>query len=176
MKAGITGLPFSGKTTLFCALTGQNYEQIAHDRDTHIGTVKVPDERLEKLYEMFQPKKMTHAAMEYFDMAGQASEHGKGMDSKVLQTFKNAGQEKILFWLKECRTPDLLIEIAKKNVALCKNLLQDRPLLKEALNQDSEAIENALIKEEMIEKRKDREYWIPLRKELEQWRFARKRR
>ncbi|MHB9029499.1 MAG: DUF933 domain-containing protein [Candidatus Latescibacterota bacterium] len=90
MKAGITGLPFSGKTALFCALTGQKYEDLSHGKDVHVGTVKVPDTRLERLYEMFRPKKITHAVMEYFDIAGQAGGKGKGMDPQVLQTLKNA--------------------------------------------------------------------------------------
>jgi len=90
MKAGITGLPFSGKTTLFCALTGQKYENLSHGKEMHVGTVKVPDIRLERLYEMFKPKKMTHAVMEYFDLAGQPGGKGKGMDSQILQTLKNA--------------------------------------------------------------------------------------
>lgn len=90
MKAGITGLPYSGKTTLFCALTGQDYDHIAHHRDIHIGTVNVPDSRLEKLFEMFQPKKITHAVMEYFDVAGQSSGVKKEMEPKTLLTLKNA--------------------------------------------------------------------------------------
>jgi ribosome-binding ATPase len=90
MKTGITGLPYSGKTTLFCALTGQDYSALAHGKDIHIGIVKVPDARLDRLYEMFKPKKITYAVMEYFDIAGQASTHGKGMESQTLQTLKNA--------------------------------------------------------------------------------------
>ena len=90
MKTGITGLPYSGKTTLFCAVTGQNYENFAHHRDIHIGTVKVPDSRLDKLFEMFEPKKKTYATMEYFDVAGQGSGKEQGMEPKVLQTLKNA--------------------------------------------------------------------------------------
>jgi len=90
MKAGITGLPYSGKTTLFCAVTGQKYEDFAHHRDIHIGTVKVPDSRLDILFEMFGPKKQTHATMEYFDVAGQGSGKGREMEPKVLQTLKNA--------------------------------------------------------------------------------------
>ncbi len=90
MKAGITGPQYSGKTTLFCAVTGQNYENFAHHRDIHIGTVKVPDSRLDKLFEMFEPKKKTYATMEYFDVAGQDSGKKQGMEPKVLQTLKNA--------------------------------------------------------------------------------------
>ena len=90
MKTGITGLPYSGKTTLFCALTSQNYESLGHGRDIHVGTVKVPDARLEKLYEMFNPKKITHATMEYFDIAGQSAGHDKIIEPKSLQALRNA--------------------------------------------------------------------------------------
>ncbi len=90
MKTGITGLPYSGKTTLFCALTGQLYDSLSHGKDMHVGSVKVPDARLEQLFEMFKPKKITHATMEFFDIAGQAPAKGKGMDPQVMQTLKNA--------------------------------------------------------------------------------------
>lgn len=90
MKAGITGLPYSGKTTLFCALTGQKYDDLSRGKEIHMGVVRVPDGRLERLNEMFTPRKMTHATMEYFDVAGQAGGSGRGMDPQVIQTLKNA--------------------------------------------------------------------------------------
>ena len=90
MKAGITGLPYSGKTTLFCALTGQDYTKLSHGKDIHVGSVKVPDDRLDKLYEIFTPKKKTNAVMEYFDLAGQSADKEKGMEPSALQTMKNA--------------------------------------------------------------------------------------
>ncbi len=90
MKTGITGLPYSGKTTLFCALTSQDYESLGHGRDIHIGTVRVSDERLERLYDMVLPKKMTHATMEYFDIAGQSAGRDKTIEPKALQALRNA--------------------------------------------------------------------------------------
>ncbi|MBT4483122.1 MAG: redox-regulated ATPase YchF [Candidatus Latescibacteria bacterium] len=90
MKTGITGLPYSGKTTLFCALTGQDYESLPHGKDIHLGTVRVPDERLDRLYEMFKPKKKTLVNMEYFDVKGHTSGQSKTMEPKELQAFKNA--------------------------------------------------------------------------------------
>jgi hypothetical protein len=90
MKAGITGLPYSGKTTLFCALTGQRYDALSHGKDIHIGMVKVPDARLDRLYEMVKPKKITYATMEYFDVAGQTPAKGKAMEPQVMQTLRSA--------------------------------------------------------------------------------------
>jgi len=90
MKAGITGLPYSGKTTLFCALTGQDYDSLGHGRDIHVGTVKVPDERLDRLFELVRPKKVTHATMEYFDIAGRSTGSDRLIEPKSLQTLRNA--------------------------------------------------------------------------------------
>jgi len=90
MKAGITGLPYSGKTTLFCALTGQNYNKFSHSKDIHVGIIPVPDERLDRLFEVFQPKKKTYATMEYFDIAGSSVGSDRAMEPQVLQTLRNA--------------------------------------------------------------------------------------
>jgi len=90
MKTGITGPPFSGKTTLFCALTGQDYSALGHGRDIHMGTVSVPDERLEKLFAMIGPKKMTHATMEFFDVAGTSAGSDRVIEPKALQALKSA--------------------------------------------------------------------------------------
>jgi GTP-binding protein YchF len=73
MKVAIIGLSNSGKTTVFNALTGQNLETPVYPVTTgepHIGIVKVPDSRLDKLSEIFKPKKTTYAAIEYIDYIG----------------------------------------------------------------------------------------------------------
>jgi GTP-binding protein YchF len=68
VRIGITGLPSSGKTSLFKALIGKNI-QIAFDRQ-NIGSVKVPDEELYKLSEIFKPKKTTPAEITFVDIPG----------------------------------------------------------------------------------------------------------
>ncbi len=75
MKIGIVGLGQSGKTTLFNALTGLDLETgtFSGQDAVNLGTAKVPDERIEKLTEIFNPKKKTLAAVEYVDIAGIAS-------------------------------------------------------------------------------------------------------
>ena len=90
VKTGITGLPFSGKTTLFCALTGQDYGSLGHGREIHPGTVPVPDRRLDVLFDLFQPRKKTPATMEYFDIAGKPALEKGGMDTAVIRTLRNA--------------------------------------------------------------------------------------
>ncbi|HKQ18673.1 MAG TPA: DUF933 domain-containing protein [Candidatus Eisenbacteria bacterium] len=68
MKLGILGPPQSGKSTLFTALTrGQAESGSARGEKVHLGSVKVPDARLEKLREMHSPKKFTPAKVDYVD-------------------------------------------------------------------------------------------------------------
>ncbi len=81
MKIGIVGLPFSGKTTLFNALTGATADPAASagKREAQHAIVKVPDERLDKLDAIYQPKKKTPATIEYIDLSGlSADEQKKG--------------------------------------------------------------------------------------------------
>lgn len=73
MKVAIIGLSNSGKTTVFNALTGQNVETTVYPTtsgDPNLGVVKVPDPRLDKLSEIFKPKKTTYASIEYIDYIG----------------------------------------------------------------------------------------------------------
>jgi hypothetical protein len=76
MKTGIIGLPQVGKTSLFTILTKQHVEDRGFSRpgDAHIGIARVPDERLDKLSALFNPKKTTHAVVEYADVAAVGQE------------------------------------------------------------------------------------------------------
>src|SRR6267378_1890544 len=70
MKTGIIGLPQVGKTSLFGILTKLNLSEQAYSnpREAHVGVAKVPDERLDKLAALYNPKKLTHASVEYVDV------------------------------------------------------------------------------------------------------------
>jgi GTP-binding protein YchF len=73
LKIAIIGLSNSGKTTVFNALTGKNVETPVYSStagDPHKEVVKVPDRRVEKLSEIFRPKKTTYATIEYIDYIG----------------------------------------------------------------------------------------------------------
>jgi GTP-binding protein YchF len=83
VKIGIIGLPNSGKTTVFNALTGGNAETATYSSgllEPNLATVKVPDERLIVLAEMYKPKKITFADVQYIDVAGISGERkGAGL-------------------------------------------------------------------------------------------------
>ena len=65
MKLGIIGLPQSGKSTVFEALT-KNISETAHKGEDRIGTIRVPDGRIDVLSEMYEPQKTIYAQVEYF--------------------------------------------------------------------------------------------------------------
>ena len=69
MKTGIIGLPQVGKTSLFKILTKAKVEDRGYSREAHLGIAKVPDERLEKLAALYNPKKTIYATVEYADVA-----------------------------------------------------------------------------------------------------------
>src|SRR5215469_15462159 len=71
MKTGIIGLPQVGKTSLFKILTKADISNraFANPREAHLGIAKVPDDRLDRLAALYNPKKLTHAAVEYVDVA-----------------------------------------------------------------------------------------------------------
>src|SRR5260370_1710946 len=79
MKTGIIGLPQVGKTSLFKILTKADISNraFANPREAHLGIAKVPDDRLDRLAAQYNPKKLTHAVVEYADVAaiGQEALH-----------------------------------------------------------------------------------------------------
>jgi ribosome-binding ATPase len=70
MKTGIIGLPQVGKTSLFRILTKAHLSEhaYANPREAHVGVAKVPDDRLDRLAALYNPKKLTHASVEYVDV------------------------------------------------------------------------------------------------------------
>src|ERR1043166_338222 len=70
MKCGIIGLPQVGKTSLFKILTkvDTSSRAYANPREAHPGIAKVPDDRLDRLAAQYNPKKLTHASVDYVDL------------------------------------------------------------------------------------------------------------
>ena len=89
MKLGIVGLPNVGKSTLFNAITNAGAESANYPFCTiepNVGMVTVPDERLDFLAELYQPKKYTPAVIEFVDIAGlvKGASKGEGLGNKFL--------------------------------------------------------------------------------------------
>lgn len=75
MRAGIIGLPQSGKTSLFKILTHAHVETGFGGHQAQVGVARVPDRRLDQLAELFHPKKVTHAAFEFMDVPSISKEN-----------------------------------------------------------------------------------------------------
>lgn len=89
MKLGIVGLPNVGKSTLFNAITNAGAQSANYPFCTiepNVGMVSVPDERLDKLAEMYNPDKFTPATIEFVDIAGlvKGASQGEGLGNKFL--------------------------------------------------------------------------------------------
>ncbi|MBO4681303.1 MAG: redox-regulated ATPase YchF [Saccharofermentans sp.] len=93
MKLGIVGLPNVGKSTLFNAITRAGAEAANYPFCTiepNVGVVAVPDERLDKLAEIYNPEKYTPAVVEFVDIAGlvAGASKGEGLGNKFLSNIR----------------------------------------------------------------------------------------
>ena len=89
MKLGIVGLPNVGKSTLFNAITKAGAESANYPFCTiepNVGVVDVPDHRIDRLAQMYNPKKVTRAYIEFVDIAGlvKGASKGEGLGNKFL--------------------------------------------------------------------------------------------
>ena len=84
-------------------------------------------------------------------------------------------EEQIRFWLRESRTPDVLIRLAANSPDIFREVLRQRALLGEALSGSRSAVQQELTREELAERKADEAYWRPLKQELEKLRLNRRK-
>ena len=102
MKIGLVGFGGSGKTTVFNTMTGQD-APVGFGGEVRLGIVKVPDERIDELSQIFSPKKTTYAEMTFCDIPGEYGAENKGLSTKALQQIRD--QEALCLVLRDFANP-----------------------------------------------------------------------
>jgi hypothetical protein len=97
------------------------------------------------------------------------------VDSHYDQNRDEPTEDRVRFWLRESRTPEVLIRVAAEHPELLKEVMKQRPLLVETLGASRTALQQALDKEQAAERKADQQYWRPLMTELEAMRLARRK-
>lgn len=143
MKVGIAGFPRSGKTTVFNALAGQHAEVggFTEPGKVHLGTIKVPDQRVDRLSDIFHPRKTTYAEMVFVDFPAPHAAAGEGRSGSALDTVT----------LTQMRESDALVQVVR---GFNDDVTGDRPdPVRDLTNFKSELLLADLV---LIEKRLER--------------------
>jgi hypothetical protein len=102
VKIGLVGSAGSGKTTVFNTMTGLDVP-VGYGGGVRLGTVRVPDERIDRLSAMFRPKKTTYAEMTFCDVPGEHGAERTGLSSRMLSTIRE--QEALALVLRDFSDP-----------------------------------------------------------------------
>jgi GTP-binding protein YchF len=104
MKIGLVGFAGSGKTTVFNTMTGQAVP-VGYGGEVRLGNVRVPDERIDRLSQIFSPKKTTYAEMSFCDVPGEHGADKRGLSPRGLQQIRD--QEALCLVLRDFDNPTL---------------------------------------------------------------------
>lgn len=104
MKVGLVGFAGSGKTTVFNTMTGLAVPT-GYGGELRLGTVKVPDERIDALSRIFKPKKTTYAEIVFCDVPGEHGAERTGLSRKALQQIRD--QDVVCLVLRAFANPAL---------------------------------------------------------------------
>ena len=102
MKIGLVGFAGSGKTTVFNAMTGMNVP-VGFGGELHLGAVRVPDQRIDALARIFQPRKTIYAEITFADIPGEHGAEKRGLSRKALQQIRD--QEALCLVLRSFPNP-----------------------------------------------------------------------
>jgi hypothetical protein len=104
LKIGLVGFAGSGKTTVFNTMTGLAVP-VGYGGEVRLGTVRVPDERIDRLSKIFAPKKTTYAEITFCDVPGEHGAEKKGLSRRGLQQIRD--QEALCLVLRGFDNPAL---------------------------------------------------------------------
>ena len=154
MKVGLIGHRGAGKTTLFNMLTGLRAQVGGFGKEeVHLGVIKVPDERIDRLSQIFKPKKTTYAEIRFTDFPPQTEDNLKANNALVMQMREVDAIALVLRDFESDSVPmrelaDLLTEMILADLTVVENRRnrlkkeKARPQEQELLERCAEALEN----------------------------------
>ncbi len=104
MKVGLVGFAGSGKTTVFNTMTGLD-APVGYGGEVRLGTVRVPDARIDALSKVFSPRKTTYAEITFCDIPGEHGAEKKGLSTRALQQIRD--QDALCLVLRDFANPAL---------------------------------------------------------------------
>ncbi|MGE5302158.1 MAG: redox-regulated ATPase YchF [Alphaproteobacteria bacterium] len=154
MKVGLIGHRGAGKTTIFNMLTGLQAQVGGFGKEeVHLGVIKVPDERIDRLAQIYKPKKTTYAEMRFTDFPPQTEDNLKSNNTLVMQMREVDAIALVLRDFESGGAPmrelaDLLTEMILADLTVVENRRnrlkkeKARPQEEELLERCSKALEN----------------------------------
>ncbi len=154
MQTGIIGLPQVGKTSLFRILTRARVGTRSAPTEAHVGIARVPDERVRKLAEVFRPKKITYATIEYVDIGGIQKDREKNKASLVPLREADALAHVVRLFESpevphEAESIDALRDIVSVDIELILNDLEQAAKRIERIEKDLKKKKDPLLEAEL---------------------------
>jgi GTP-binding protein YchF len=107
MKVGLVGFAGSGKTTVFNTMTGMDVPT-GYGGEVRLGTVRVPDARIDALSAIYSPKKTTYAEIAFCDVPGEHGAEKKGLSPRALQQIRD--QEALCLVIRDFPSPSAEVD------------------------------------------------------------------
>jgi GTP-binding protein YchF len=170
LRAGLIGFPSSGKTALFQLLTSAREAPRAGKSEANVGVSRVPDERLDKLSALFNPKKHTPATVEFADIAGAGGARTGAQALLDVAPFRNA--DALLHVIRMFRDPSVPHPAGSVDPARDARAMEDEVILADlgVVERRLERLERDLKKANSPELRKEQEILLRCRSALDEGR------
>src|ERR671914_587255 len=167
LRAGLIGFPSSGKTALFQLMTSAREAPRSGKAEANVGVSRVPDERLDRLTAMFNPRKRVPATVEFADIAGTAGARTGAQALLDVAAFRNA--DALLHVVRMFRDPSVPHPAGSVDPARDVRAMEDEVILADlgVVERRLERLERDLKKSNNADLRKEQEILVRFREALE---------